>query len=82
MMRRNNKNNNRGRGFTLDERAFYIRQSIEGTQRIIEECLKRYEGDGNLDALKTALDGYVQLGDIFKKVVELSSYGHSYNYGP
>lgn len=57
MMRRNNKNNNRGRGLTLDERAFYIRQSIECTQRIIEECLKRYEGDGNLDALKIALDG-------------------------
>ncbi|HET7147513.1 MAG TPA: hypothetical protein VFI73_03355 [Candidatus Nitrosopolaris sp.] len=65
---------------TLDERAFYIRQSIDGTQRIIDECMKRYK-DGSMDALKIALDGHVQLAEIFKKVQELSSYGHSYDYG-
>jgi hypothetical protein len=46
MMRRNNKNNNRGRGLTLDERAFYIRQSIEGTQNVIKECMTRYKKMG------------------------------------
>jgi hypothetical protein len=81
MRRNNNKNNRGGRGLTLDERAFYMLQSIEGTERIITECLKRYKKDGNLDALKLALDGYVQLGEMFKKVEELSSYGHSYDYG-
>jgi len=55
--------------------------TYSGTQRIIAECLKRYEGDGNLDALKIALDGYVKLGEMLKKVKELSSYGHSYDYG-
>ena len=51
MMRRNNKNNrsSRGRGLTLDERAFYMLQSIEGTQMVIDECMKRYKKDGNLE---------------------------------
>jgi hypothetical protein len=80
-MRRNNKNNNRGHGLTLDERAFYMLQSIEGTQDIIKECLKMYNKDRDMYALKVALDGYVQLGDMLKKVEELSSYGHSYYYG-
>jgi len=81
-MMRNNKNKNKSnRGLTLDERAFYMLQSIEGTQRIIDECMKRYRKDGNLDALKIALDGHVQLGEMLKKVKELSSYGHSYDYG-
>ena len=81
-MHRNNKNkNNRGRGLTLDERAFYMLQSIEGTQNVIKECLKRYRKDGNLYALKIAIDGYVQLGEMLKKVKEMSSYGHSYDYG-
>ena len=65
---------------TLEERAFYIRQSIEGTQRIIGECLARYEDDGNLDALKIALDGYVQFAEMLK-INELSSYGHDFDYG-
>ena len=67
---------------TLDESAFYMLQSIEGTQNVIKECLKRYKKDGSLDAIKIAIDGYVQLGEMFKKVKELSSYGHSYDYGP
>jgi hypothetical protein len=79
MMRRNNKNNDRG--LTLDERAFYMLQSIDGTQKIIDECMTRYKKDGNLDALKITLDGYVQLGQMLNKVKELSSYGHDYDYG-
>jgi hypothetical protein len=35
----NNKNkSNNSRGLTLDERAFYMLQSIEGRQQIIDEC--------------------------------------------
>jgi hypothetical protein len=44
--------------------------------------MTRYRKDGNIDALKIALDGYVQLGQMFEKVKEMSSYGHSYDYGP
>jgi hypothetical protein len=78
MRRRNNKSK---RGLTLDERAFYMLSSIDGTQMIINECMKTYKEDGNIDWLKIALDGYVQLGEMLKKVKELSSYGHSYDYG-
>jgi len=77
----NNKNKSK-RGLTLDEMAFYMLQSIEGTQMVIDECMKRYKEDGNLDAIKIAIDGYVQLGEMFKKVKEVSSYGHTYDYGP
>ena len=72
-MHRNNKSNS-SRDLTLDQRAFYMLQSIEGTQNIIDECMKRYRKDGNLDALKIAFDGYVQLGEMFKKVKEMSSF--------
>jgi hypothetical protein len=37
-MRRNNKNNNHI--LTPNERLFYQRKAIEGTQQIIEECWK------------------------------------------
>jgi hypothetical protein len=78
----NNKNkSNRGRGLTLKKRAFYTLQSIDGTQRIIDECMTRYKKDQNIDALKIALDGYVQLGEMLKIVKEMSSYGHSFDYG-
>jgi hypothetical protein len=75
-----NKNNNRS-GLTLDERAFYMLQSINGTQQIIDECLKTYKKDGNMEALKIAMDGYVQLAKMLDKVKELCSYGHTYDYG-
>jgi hypothetical protein len=55
--------------------------SIEGTQRVIEECLTSYKKDGNLEALKIAMDGHVQLCDMLKKIKELSSYGHDFDYG-
>lgn len=55
--------------------------SIDGTQNIIDECLKRYKEDGNIDFLKIAMDGYVQLGEMLKKINELSSYGHDFDYG-
>jgi hypothetical protein len=76
-----NKNNNRSRDLTLDERAFYMLQSIDGTQKVIDECWTRYKKDGNMYALKVAVDGYVQLGEMLRKVKELSSYGHTYDYG-
>ena len=56
-------------------------QSIEGTQNVIKEYMTRYKKDGNLDAIKIAIDGYVQLGEMFKTLKEMSSYGHSFDYG-
>ena len=73
--------NNYNNLLTLDERAFYIRMSIEGTQKIIEECLTSYKKDGNLEALKIAMDANVQLCDMLKKIKELSSYGRDFDYG-
>ena len=60
--------------------------AIEGTKRIIEECLTRYEKDGNMFALKLALDGNVQVLEMLK-IVKQQYYhayppGHDYDYGP
>jgi hypothetical protein len=44
--------------------------------------MTRYKKDGNIDSLKIALDGHIQLGEMLKKVKELSSYGNDYDYGP
>jgi hypothetical protein len=66
---------------TPDERALYIRSSIQGIQRIIGECFAKYEEDGNLDSLKLAFDGHVQLIEILKQVKEQYSYGHEYDFG-
>ena len=74
------KNDNDNHILTPDERAFYMRQSIEGTQTIIQECLARYQEDGNLEALRIAFDGYVQLCDMLKKVNELYSYSPDFDY--
>ena len=77
-MSRQANNNDNNHILTLDERAFYIRMSIEGTQRIIEECLTRYEKDGDMFALKLALDGNVQLAEMLKMINKLSCYGHDF----
>jgi len=45
------KNKNSDHILTPDERALYIRSSIQGIQRIFGECFANYEEDGNLDAL-------------------------------
>jgi hypothetical protein len=76
---RNNKDSDHL--LTPDERAFYIRTSLEDTQRIIQECMTRYRKDGNLSAIKLALDGYVQVAETLKKIKEQYSYGHDYDYG-
>jgi hypothetical protein len=47
---------------------FYQRLGMEGTQRIIAECLTRYEKDGNMFALKLALDGNVQLAEMLRNM--------------
>lgn len=76
-----NKNNI----LSLDERAFYIRTSIEDIQRIIEECLTRYKKDGNLSALKLTLDANVLVARTLEKIKEqyYTDYppGHDYGYG-
>jgi hypothetical protein len=76
---RNKNKNKNNRGLTPDETAFYIRQSIEGTQSIIKECMTRYEKDGDMSFLKVAFDGYVALGEMLRQVRELYSYGHDYD---
>jgi hypothetical protein len=75
-----NKNSNSDI-LTADERALYIRQSIQGIQRIIGESIAKYEEDGNLDCLKLAFDCYVQLTQILKQVKEEYQYGHEYDFG-
>jgi hypothetical protein len=71
------KNNNKNRGLTIDEKAFHIRLSIDGTRNIIKKCMKHYEETGDLAALKVAFDGYITLGEMLTKVRELYSYGNN-----
>jgi len=87
-MRRSNNKNNDNHILTPNERLFYQRMAIDGTQRIIDECLTRYKKDGNLDALKLALDGNVQLADMFRMIKEqyypastATDHDNSYDYG-
>jgi len=64
---RNNKNNNNYNHFlTPNERVFYVRMTIDGTQKIIKECWKvirnpRETEDRKMMALQLAFDGNVQL---------------------
>jgi hypothetical protein len=78
---RNSKNKNSKHLPTADEGALYIRSSIQGIQRIIGECFKKYEEDENLDSLKLAFDCHVQLIGILKQVKEQYSYGHEFDFG-
>ena len=66
---------------TPDERALYIHGSIRGIQKIIGECMAKYEENGDLSALRLAFDCHVQLIEILKQVKEQYSYGHEYDYG-
>jgi hypothetical protein len=74
----NNKNSDHI--LTPDERALHIRSSIQGIQRIIGECFAKYEEDGNLDALKIAMDGYFQLTEMLN-IIKVYQYGHEYDFG-
>jgi hypothetical protein len=76
---RNNKNNDRI--LTADERTLYIRQSIQGVQRIYGEVLAKYEEDGNLDSLRLAFDCQVQIVEMLKIIKEEYQYGHDYDFG-
>ena len=83
-MHRNNKSS---RGLTLDERTFCMLQSIDGTQQVIDECWKviknpKETGDRKMMALQVALEGTKNKLEMLKKVEELSSYGHEFDYGP
>jgi hypothetical protein len=96
-MRRNNSssnNNNKGHILTPTERLFYQRISIEGTQKIIDECWKIVKSSDEqeackISALSIALEGQVQLCDMlkaFKQQYGVSSSSSSDNsndvYGP
>ena len=78
-MRRRNNNDNHILSFhhrydnhilTLNERFFYQRLAIDGTQRIIDECWKIVNNPAEQDqerkstALHIALEGQVQLCDM------------------
>jgi hypothetical protein len=78
---RNNKNSNSKHFPTPDERALYIRSSIQGIQRIIREAFAKYEEDKNIDSLKLPFDAHVQLIEVLKQVKEQYSYGHEYDFG-
>lgn len=43
--------------------AFQIKKSLEGTQRIIDMCMKHSQQTQDLAALKVAFDGYCTLGE-------------------
>jgi hypothetical protein len=78
-IRSKNKSNNNSRFLlTPDTTAFHIRQSIDGTQHAIDLAMKHYDKTGDLYALQIAFDGCVQLGEMYRKVKELYSYGHDY----
>jgi hypothetical protein len=81
-MRNKNKNKNKSnnsRFLTSDKSAFHIRQSIDGTQHIIDKCMEHYDKTGDLAALQVAFDGYVQLGKMLTKVREQYSYGNKFD---
>jgi len=59
-------------------RAFHISKSIDGTQSVINKCMKHYDKTWDLGALKVAFDGYVTLGEMLREVQEL--YSHSYGH--
>jgi hypothetical protein len=72
-MRRNNNGNNKNDSHILTptERLFYQRISIEGTQKIIDECWKIVKSCDEqeackISALSIALEGQVQLCDMLK----------------
>ena len=77
----NNKNSNSDHVLTADERTLYIRQSIQGVQRIYGECLAKYEEAGNLDSLRLAFDCQVQITQMLKTIKEEYSFGYEYDYG-
>lgn len=84
-----NKNSNSDL-LTPDERALYIRQSIQGIQRIIGECFAKYEEDGNLvdfsmqyrgpfNNVEFALPSHTQLKQQMTIHIR-SDYGHGVSY--
>jgi hypothetical protein len=78
-MRNNNKNSDHI--LTADERTLYIRQSIQGVQRIYGECMAKYEEDRNLDSLRLAFDCQVQIAEMLKTIKEEYRYGYEYDFG-
>jgi hypothetical protein len=75
-----NKNSNSDL-LTPDERALYIRSSLQGIQRIYGECMAKYEEEGNLDCLRLAFDCQVRIADMLKIIKEEYSYGHEFDFG-
>jgi hypothetical protein len=53
---------------TPTERAFNIRKCLEGTQHIINLCLKNDEETKDLSALKIALDGTATFQEMLRQV--------------
>jgi hypothetical protein len=75
MRRRNNNDNyNYNHILTRDERVFYQRIAIEGTQKIIAECWKvvnnpkEKDERKTMEALRIALDGNAAVLDMLSKL--------------
>lgn len=73
MYRRRN-NNNDNHILSRDERVFYQRVAIEGTQKIIAECWKvvkdpkEKDNERKQEALRIALDGNAAVLDMLSKM--------------
>jgi hypothetical protein len=88
-----NKNNyNYDHFLTPNERVFYARQSIDGTQKVIDECWKVIKnpnetGDRKMLALQLALEGTKSKIDMLKIMKQLFeelypiAADHDYDYG-
>ncbi len=83
--------NNYDHFLTPNERVFYARQSIDGTQKIIDECWKvirnpKETGDRKMMALQLAFEGTKSKIGMLKIVKQMyqdlyPASGHDYDYG-
>jgi hypothetical protein len=77
---RNNKNKNNYDHFLApNERVFYARQSIDGTQQVIDECWKvirnpKETGDRKMMALQLAFEGTKSKIEMLKIINTLSGF--------
>jgi hypothetical protein len=78
---------------TPNERVFYARQSIDGTQKVIDECWMairnpKETGDRRMMALQLAFESTKSKIDMLKMVKQLFQdlypidADHDYDYGP
>jgi hypothetical protein len=86
-----NNKNSYDHFLTPNERVFYVRQSIDETQKIIDECWKvirnpKEQESKVMEALELALYANVSLAEMLKIVKQLYQdlspiTGHDHDYG-